>query len=111
MLRIVSLLKQSKFFTDIEVLELVNEEAVQALKVKATVKGASVLYITELHTSESQKYSYHWQKENGDVIIRWDNAPHYKGLKTFPHHRHEGNRVFPSHRITIEEVIATIKIL
>ena len=106
---IVSLLKQSKVFADIDVLELVDESTVQLLRIRAVLKDASMLYITELHTADFQKYSYHWQNKNGDILIRWDNAPHHKELKTFPHHRHEGKRVLPSHRITVEEVIAVLK--
>lgn len=106
---LVSLLKQSKVFSDIEVLEFVDEDTVQLLKIKATVKDGSVLYVTELHAASYQKYSYHWQKENGEMLIRWDNSPHYKKLKTFPHHRHESDNVLPSHRITIDEIIEEIR--
>ena len=105
---IVSLLRQSKVFTDIDVLELVDEGTVQLLRIRAILKDSSVLHITELHTSDFQKYSYHWQKSNGDMLLRWDNAPHYKELKTFPHHRHDGSKVLPSHRITVDEVIEVI---
>lgn len=106
---IVSCLKASDIVIGIEVIELVDEQTVQLLRIKATIDDNSLLYITELHTPDFQKYSYHWQREDGTVGIRWDNAPHYKELKTFPHHRHEGAAVFPSHRITIEEVIAEIE--
>lgn len=105
---IVSLLKQSKLFTDIDVLELVDEGVVQLLKIRAILKDASILYVTELHTADFQKYSHHWQARNGDILLRWDNAPHHKELKTFPHHRHEGNKVLPSHRITVDEVIGVL---
>ena len=55
---IVSLLKRSKVFTDIDVLELVDEGTVQLLRIRAILKDASVLYITELHTADFQKYFY-----------------------------------------------------
>jgi len=106
---IIPLLKQSKVFTDIDVLELVDEGTVQLLRVRARLKDASILFITELHAGDNQKYSYHWQKRNGDIIVRWDNAPHHKELKTFPHHKHEGRQVLPSHRITVDEVIEVLK--
>jgi Family of unknown function (DUF6516) len=37
-----------------------------------------------------EKYSFHWQSNDGTLICRWDNAPHYRDLTTFPHHLHEG---------------------
>ena len=39
---IVSLLKQSKVFTDIDVLELVDEGTVQLLRIRAVLKDARV---------------------------------------------------------------------
>jgi len=40
-------------------------------------------------TLEVTKYRHHWQDSNGALIKRWDNAPHYTGNETFPHHLHE----------------------
>lgn len=38
----------------------------------------------------SRKYSFHWQTQQGDCLIRWDNAPRHQGIETFPYHRHIG---------------------
>jgi hypothetical protein len=35
-------------------------------------------------------YSYHWESANGELICRWDNAPHFPDLPGFPHHVHDG---------------------
>ena len=35
-----------------------------------------------------QDYSYHYQKSNGDLVFRYDNAPHHPEIETFPHHKH-----------------------
>jgi len=35
-------------------------------------------------------YSYHWTDAGGDLVLRWDNTPHYPNLPGFPHHVHEG---------------------
>lgn len=105
---IISALKESDLFKSIEITELIDEESVKLLRVKAKVLDETLLYITELHTRDYQKYSYHWQKENGELIIRWDNKPHWKNLKTFPHHKHEGDKVLPSHRVNIDDVIKII---
>jgi len=38
-----------------------------------------------------EKYSYHWERRViKGTIYRHDNAPHYKEIKTFPKHFHEG---------------------
>jgi hypothetical protein len=49
---------------------------------------------SELHFREyvfkdgTRKYAYHWQTKDAELIGRWDNAPHWPELKTFPHHFH-----------------------
>lgn len=34
------------------------------------------------------KYVYHYQHSNGELVFRYDNAPHFPNLPTFPHHKH-----------------------
>ena len=109
MLGIISALSESNLFSSVDVVELIDEDLVKLIRIKAKVLDGTILYVTELHTRNYQKYSYHWQKENGELIIRWDNKPHWKNLKTFPHHRHEKDKVYSSHRINIDDVIKTIK--
>lgn len=106
---IISALKKSKLFTSIDVIDFIDEETVKLIKIRADVIDETVLYITELHTTDYQKYSYHWQKKDGEVIVRWDNKPHWKDIKTFPHHKHERGKVLSCHRINIIEVIKEIK--
>ena len=36
-------------------------------------------------------YSYHCADAEGNLIVRWDNAPHFPDLPGFPHHRHIGS--------------------
>jgi len=102
-------LNESDLISNIDVLKLIDEETVKFLKIKADVYDGSILYITEIQAKNSQKYSYHWQTSNGDLIMRWDNRPHWQKLKTFPHHKHVGAEVLPSHRITLEEVLTEMK--
>lgn len=102
MLGIISALSESNLFSSIEVVELIDEDLVKLIRIKAKVLDGTILYVTELHTRNYQKYSYHWQKENGELIIRWDNEPHWKNLKTFPHHRHEKDKVYSFHKRTCQ---------
>ena len=67
-----------------------------------------LLFIKEYISSTEHLYSYHWQKENGDLIIRWDNSPHHKSLITFPHHKHSPD-LEESYETTFKDVIKVIK--
>ena len=39
---------------------------------------------------EVTKYRHHWQDRQSRLLKRWDNAPHYPAIDTFPHHLHDG---------------------
>jgi hypothetical protein len=54
------------------------------------------------------KYSYHYQNSAGDLIFRYDNAPHFRKLENFPHHKHSSDTVTPSRVINLEKVIEEI---
>ena len=106
---IVSSLRKSGLFRSVEVIELIDEETVKLIKIQAEITDGSILYITELHTSGSQKYSHHWQSEDGRLLVRWDNSPHWRDMKTYPNHKHVGTTVTPSHRVDVDDVITTIR--
>lgn len=48
----------------------------------------SRLYLRDyLFRDQTRKYAYHWQSPEEELIIRWDNAPHWKEIETYPHHK------------------------
>jgi len=56
------------------------------------------------------KYSFHWQDKHGNLIKRWDNAPHFPDLEGFPHHIHigENDTVVPGKPINAMEMITEV---
>ena len=72
----------------------------------------SQLYVRDyLFLDGSKKYSFHWQDINSNCIVRWDNAPHYQDVATFPHHKHIGKEecVEESQPMKIETVLEHIR--
>lgn len=59
----------------------------------------------------TEKYSFHWQRPDGYLICRWDNAPHHPELSTFPHHIHESDdtHVLPHKAMDISGVLERIE--
>lgn len=39
---------------------------------------------------QAEKYSFHWQDAQGQLVRRLDNAPHHTDLPHAPHHLHIG---------------------
>jgi len=60
--------------------------------------------------AEVSKYSFHWQDQNGQLIARWDTAPHHPELPTFPHHIHDSaeENIQPHAAVSIADVLAEI---
>ena len=80
MYEIISALRRSSIVLDVAVLEVIDEDSVKLIKIKAVLKDDCILYITELHTKDYQKYAYHCQRNDGELIARWDNKPHWNNM-------------------------------
>lgn len=59
---------------------------------------------------EVLKYSFHWQDKDGNLLARWDTAPHHPGIPTFPHPIHDGGEtnIQPHAQVSIGDVLAEI---
>ena len=103
-----------KMFSDIveavEELEIVERETVSKLKVKLRLFDGSMLWAREVWIKGAiEAYSYYWLRSDETVIIGWDNAPHHQSVKTFPHHRHIGDRIEESQEREMSQVLKFIK--
>ncbi len=71
-------------------------EKVALYRYRLTMIDGSLLEMNERLIEEKGilsviKYRHHWQKTDGQLIRRWDNAPHHPKISTFPHHLHDGS--------------------
>ena len=57
---------------------VVNDHELHVFEFVAITKGRSHIL----------KYGYHLQTESGSLVVRWDNAEHYREIETFPYHVH-----------------------
>ncbi len=59
------------------------------------VNSDGFLFMERFHNRDGgifvEKYAFHWQRADGSLIRRWDNAPHHPEIATFPDHLHEGS--------------------
>ena len=106
--RIIEILKKSPIVADYEINQLVEERSASFLRVEVTLLDGSRLFIKELLFPDGSKYSYHWQSADGRLLIRWDNAPHHPEIPTHPDHKHVGEEVISSNRISVEDVLSAI---
>lgn len=61
-----------------------------------TFADGSCLHFRELVEIQARvmriMYSFHYQRENGSLIFRYDDTPHFPALPQFPHHKHIGSQ-------------------
>ena len=53
-------------------------------------------------------YKFHYQSADGNMMFRYDNAPHHPHLATHPAHKHIGDKVTEAHDPDLSEVLAEI---
>ena len=53
-------------------------------------------------------YRYHYMDSKNNLIFRYDNAPHYPNVSTFPHHKHILSGMKESEMPSIENLITEI---
>jgi len=92
-----------------------DTEKVLNYRYRVTLADGSLVELSE-RVLEAQgileitRYRHHWQDADGHLIKRWDNAPHYPAVDTFPHHLHDRaeNSVVSHSPITGLEVLQRV---
>ncbi len=73
-----------------------NSYKLDFVEVKNTEKSAKI------------KYRYQYMDSRQALVFRYDNAPHYPHMKTFPHHKHLPEGEEESSEPTLEMVLLEV---
>ena len=77
---------------EVEVVKRVVREGEEYFRVRARIDGV-VLEVRE-YWSRGELRFYGYQLIVGHrAVLRYNNAPHWPSVRTFPHHKHVGGRV------------------
>ncbi len=69
--------------------QLVGGTPASPNKLRITLTDGSFL---DVWLSADGDYAYHWeQRRQQGRLYRWDNAPHYPTINSFPAHLHDGD--------------------
>ncbi|AUD02007.1 toxin-antitoxin system TumE family protein [Spirosoma pollinicola] len=82
-------LDKNSFISQYDVLKYEHTTVKFQLRLQIKFIDQSVLFTNEYIGSTIRKYAFHWQQFDNQSIIRWDNAPHFPKLSSFPHHKHD----------------------
>ncbi len=79
-------------------------------KLRAIKHNYKVFSISELLIRGfTVKYSYTLLLYDEKSILRYDNAPHYPHIETFPHHKHENDEIKPLYNHSVEAFIKEVE--
>jgi hypothetical protein len=99
----------SEIIAEIELLATSNPNLI---RLRAELINNDRLHITEAWDEEEIiRYAYYWLKQNDELRIGWDNAPHHPEVSTHPHHKHIAKQkdIQPSEETNLEDVLRFIK--
>jgi len=103
------------FVADFKILKQVDRSKNGHLRALARFLDNSQLEFSEFVEQNADEaielvtYSHHWANKNGQLIRRWDNAPHFPKLEDFPDHIHTSDdKVIPGQAIDIFGVLDEI---
>ena len=92
-----------------EINDFRKSDAAFYLNLKINFIDTTKLSVREYVDDSHRKYAFHWQTATDDLIVRWDNAPHFPNLTTFPHHKHlASGEIVESHDVSFQEVMQFI---
>ena len=106
--RTVKILKESKIVDSIISIDSDAFGEYYKLKVQARLINGWRLYVWEHAMPQFRRYAYHISK-GSELVIRWDNAPHHRGIKSFPHHKHVKDTVLESKEVKIEDILREVE--
>ncbi len=80
-------------------------------KMQINFKNSTKLYVKEIIIDgNKRKYGYQWLDSKNKLICRWDNAPDWPKITTYPHHKHlkDEKNILPSDNIEFSTIIKEI---
>jgi len=107
-------LNRFPFCNLIQIEEDIRSETEGFIKGKVVFYDSSSLSFREYCTIKDitvnkLSYSFHYRKGD-ELVFRYDNAPHFPNLSTFPDHKHLSEKeVQPSSPPTIEKILTEIQ--
>jgi len=88
-------------------------EETSYIKGHITIIDASILEIAVFAVQSRDvlsidKYRLHYMSSAGQLLFRYDNAPHHPEIDSHPHHKHTPDKIITSKMPSLKEVLNEI---
>ena len=95
----------------------IERRSINRVVLKGTIifiDGSSLRFLEYVLEEDNRlsrvSYRFHYIRQDGSLIFRYDNAPHHPELSTFPHHKHlPGGIVVSSTEKSLTDILDEIK--
>ena len=115
----------SGYFREVELrlknAEIIADKSVDLREFSATegmlsgrllfVDGSMLEFMEYLQEENRLKYRFHLMDREGNMILRYDNAPHHKDVSSFPHHKHFPINVVETDEKGIMDILDEIEMM
>ena len=83
------------------------------LKGRLLIIDSSILEIAIFATESRktlsiEKYRLHYMNSTGQMLFRYDNAPHHPEIDSYPHHKHTFDKIMPSTMPSLKDILNEI---
>jgi len=68
----------------------------------------SIFATESRNTLSIDKYRLHYMNSAGQMLFRYDNAPHYPEIDSYPHHKHTIDKIIPSSMPSLKDILNEI---
>ena len=89
--RIISHLKSKPLISSVKIIEIDEVFTRSVLRIRCNLLPSFYHFDIRLIQTENETI-YSYQLFTDHPIVRWDNAPHFPAITTFPHHFHNIKR-------------------
>ena len=78
------------------------------LIIDSSILEISIFATESRNTLSIDKYRLHYMNSTGQMLFRYDNAPHHPEVDTYPHHKHTPDKIMPSTTPSLKDILNEI---
>ncbi len=78
------------------------------LIINSSILEISIFATESRNTLSIDKYRLHYMNSAGQMLFRYDNAPHYPEIDSYPHHKHTIDKIIPSSMPSLKDILNEI---
>jgi len=80
----------------------------QLLIIDSSILEIAIFATESRKTLSIKKYRLHYMNSAGQMLFRYDNAPHHPEIDSYPHHKHTPDKTVPSTMPSLKDILNEI---